>query len=207
MQDMDSKQNENGSITAFQGEAKLASGLPWDVALVVRDAIATDTDDSTFLCFDDHSGAFVDLDLSGSDADIIARLKPVKTPLEPTKKAKPGRPKLGVVSKEVTLLPRHWEWLSQQPGGASATLRRLVEAARKTNTGAQRARQAKAAADNFMRAMLGGQPGYEDAVRALYRGEEARFCALVKDWPDDLRDHALYLAGPAFQNNPPKKKP
>ena len=202
MMRMNSGQKINRSITAFQNEAKLASGLAWDVALVVRDAIAADTDDSTFLCFDDHSGAFVELDLSGTDADIIARLKPAKMPPE----AKVGRPKLGVVSKEVTLLPRHWDWLGQQPGGASATLRKLVEAAKKTNRDAQGVLQAQAATDNFMRAMLGEQPGYEEAARALYRGEELRFCALIKDWPDDLRDHALYLAGPAFQNNQPKKK-
>ena len=191
-------QNIYGSITAFQGQAKLASGLAWDIALVVGDAIAADTDDSTFLCFDDRSGAFVDLDLSGTGADIIARLKPTKMPAEPKIKAKPGRPKLGVVSKEVTLLPRHWDWLGQQSGGASATLRKLVEAARKTNTGTQRARQAKAATDNFMRAMLGKEPGYEDAARALYRGEKIRFCALIKGWPSDLRDHVLKLSEPVF---------
>ncbi|PCJ24544.1 MAG: hypothetical protein COA96_09095 [SAR86 cluster bacterium] len=204
---MNNEQKIHNSITAFQDEAKLASGLPWDIALVVRDAIAADTDDSTFLCFDDHSGAFVDLDLSGTDADITSRVKPEKRQAAPEAKAKPGRPKLGVVSKEVTLLPRHWDWLGQQSGGASATLRKLVEAARKTNTGTQRARQAKAATDNFMRAMLGEQPDYEDAARALYRGEEARFCTLIKNWPGDLRDHALLLAGPAFQDNQPREEP
>lgn len=195
---MNSKQKIYGPITAFQGEAKLASGLAWDVALVVRGAIAADTDDSTFLCFDDHSGAFVDLDLSGTDADIIARLKPATIPPEPKTKIRPGRPKLGVISKEVTLLPRHWDWLGQQSGGASATLRKLVEAAKKADTGPQRARQAKAAADIFMRAMLGEEPGYENATRALYRGEKTHFCALIKDWPSDLKDHVLKLAEPAF---------
>lgn len=202
---MSSKQKIYGPITAFHDEAKLASGMAWDVALVVRDAMAADTDDSAFLCFDDHSGVFIDLDLSGADADIVARLKPAK--MHPEAKAKPGRPKLGVVSKEVTLLPRHWDWLGQQSGGASATLRRLVEAARKTNTGAQRARQAKAAADNFMRAMLGEEPGYEDAARALYRGEESRFRELIKPWPSDLRDHVLRLVSPAFQTEQSQENP
>ncbi len=203
---MSSKQKLYGPITAFKGQTKLASGLAWDIAIVVRDAIAADAGCKTFLCFDDHSGAFVDFDLSGTDTDIIARLQPVKTQTEPEKKSKPGRPKLGVVSKEVTLLPRHWDWLGQQSGGASATLRKLVAVASKTNTGTQRARQAKAATDNFMRAMLGEQPGYEDAARALYRGEKARFCELTKNWPVDLRDHALCLAEPAFQNRQLREK-
>lgn len=200
-------QKTTESITAFRNETKLVSGLAWDVALVVRNAVAADTNDHRYLCFNDRSGGFVDLDLSGTDADIVARLKPPETQPKPEPKAKPGRPKLGVVSKEVTLLPRHWDWLAQQSGGASATLRKLVEVARKTNTGVQRDQQAKAAADNFMRAMLGEQTGYEEAARALYRGEETRFAELIKDWPTDLRDHVLQLASAGGEAEQIEKKP
>jgi hypothetical protein len=204
---MNNIQRKCGTVTAFQDGFKLASGLAWDVALAVRDAIAADTDNSTFLCFDDRTGAFVDLDLSGTDADIIARLKPAKMQPGPSAEAKPGRPKLGVVSKEVTLLPRHWDWLGQQSGGASATLRKLVEAARKTGTGTGQVREARAAADNFMRAMLGDQTGFENASRALYRGEESRFHELIQDWPGDLKYHVLKLAGPAFRPVEPEENP
>jgi hypothetical protein len=110
----------------------------------------------------------------------------------------PGRPKLGVVAREVTLLPRHWEWLSGQPGGASAALRRLVDAARAANAGKDRIRHAQEAGDRFMAAALGNQPGYEEASRALYAGEESRFAALTQDWPCDLRDCARRMAAAAF---------
>jgi hypothetical protein len=98
----------------------------------------------------------------------------------------------------VTLLPRHWDWLASQPGGASVTLRRLVDAARAVNGGRERISRAQQAADRFMSAMLGNQPGYEEASRALYAGDEGRFEALSEAWPTDLRDHARRLAGPAF---------
>ncbi|NTX32472.1 DUF2239 family protein, partial [Burkholderia pyrrocinia] len=105
-----------------------------------------------------------------------------------------GRPKLGGVSREVTLLPRHWEWLCAQPGGESVALRKLVEDARRTHAAADRRRDAQARAYHFMSAMAGDLPGFEEAARALYANDPARLAELIAGWPDDVRDHALALA-------------
>ncbi|MGB0212481.1 DUF2239 family protein [Algiphilus sp.] len=184
--------------TAFRGESALASGSPAEVALAVH-RILREQPDAPVLTFDDRTGHTVDFDRRGSEAEIAARLQPVTDPAPAqTAPRRAGRPRLGVVAKEVTLLPRHWEWLEQQPGSASATLRRLVDEARKANRGRESAEQARAAADRFMQAALGDRPGYEAAARALYRGNEADFATLTADWPADLRDHAHRLAAPAF---------
>lgn len=189
---------DNESCTAFAGERRLASGTSVEVALAVAAALRANPHQS-ILAFGDVTGRQVDFDLRGSDADIAARLAPPAAEEGPARKGA-GRPKLGVVAREVTLLPRHWEWLGEQPGGASVTLRKLVDAARK-GQGADAgvaASRAKAAADRFMSTMLGNQPGYEEASRALYGGDRDRFEALSQAWPADLRDHARKLAAPAF---------
>jgi len=189
---------DNESCTAFAGERRLASGTSLEVALAVAAALRANPHQS-ILAFGDVTGRQVDFDLRGSDADIAARLAPPAAEEGPARKGA-GRPKLGVVAREVTLLPRHWEWLGEQPGGASVTLRKLVDAARK-GQGADAgvaASRAKAAADRFMSTMLGNQPGYEEASRALYGGDRDRFEALSQAWPADLRDHARKLAAPAF---------
>ena len=105
----------------------------------------------------------------------------------------PGRPKLGVVGREVTLLPRHWDWLAAQPGGASVTLRKLVEAARKERQGPQAIRRAQDAAYRFMHALAGDLPGFEEATRALYAWDVERMRGLIERWPPDVRDHVLTL--------------
>lgn len=183
------------TCTAFAGERLLASGAPPSVALAVRAALRVSP--NAILIFDDRTGRQIDFDLRGSADEIAARLQgPEASSTEPPRGA--GRPKLGVVAREVTLLPRHWDWLAAQPGGASVTLRKLVEAARKGGDAGVSARQAQEAADRFMSAMLGNQPGYEEAARALYAGDRTRFLALSEGWPGDLRDHARKLAAPAF---------
>jgi hypothetical protein len=148
------------------------------------------------LVFEDRTGRQVDFDVRGSDAEIRARYaEPAPTAEAPRG---PGRPRLGVVPREVTLLPRHWEWLAAQPDGASATLRRLVDRAR-TDDELQRApREAQQAADRFMMAMLGNEAGYEAAARALYAGDRAAFEAVAACWPAALADYARRLAAPAF---------
>ena len=105
-----------------------------------------------------------------------------------------GRPKLGVVAREVTLLPRHWEWLGAQPGGASVALRKLVDAARRANGDPDRSRAARDAAYHFMSAMAGNLPGFEEASRALFADDRRRFAALIAGWPGDIRDHIVKLA-------------
>ncbi len=112
--------------------------------------------------------------------------------------AGPGRPKLGVVSREVTLLPHDWEWLNQQPGGASVTLRKLVLTARRMNQGADRARQAKIVCYRFVTAIAGHEAGYEEATRALFAGKPDMFATHTETWPSDVRDHARMLADAAF---------
>lgn len=178
---------EPASCTAFVGDRQLATGAPWDVALAVRRAAGP------VLIFDDATGRQIDFDLRGSDEEVVARLRGPDAPARPR-----GRPKLGVVAREVTLLPRHWDWLAAQPEGASAALRRLIDQARAQGAQADAVRQARTAADRFMMAMLGDRPGWEEASRALYAGDALRFQALTEPWPPDLRDHARRLAAPAF---------
>jgi hypothetical protein len=143
----------------------------------------------------------VDFDLRGTPEEILARLATVQTPEPPREPARgPGRPKLGVVAREVTLLPRHWDWLNAQPGGASVALRKLVDAARVTHAGADRRRLAQQSADRFMSAVAGNEPGYEEASRALYSGNRARFEKAMAGWPLDVRSYALHLSTAAFDN-------
>src|SRR5262249_44105045 len=109
-----------------------------------------------------------------------------------------GRPKLGVVAREVTLLPRHWDWLGAQPGGASVGLRRLVDSARHARESRERVRAAQEAAHRFMNALAGNLPNYEEALRALYAGERNRFETAYAAWPEDVREYTRELAQAAF---------
>jgi len=195
------------TVTAFAGDRLFASGAAAEVALAVKAAAAVNGD-APLLILEDRTGRQVDFDLRGSDAEIVRRLMPTDADgggaadkAEMSGKRSPGRPKLGVVPREVTLLPRHWEWLAAQPGGASVTLRKLVDAARTADGGKVSIRQAREAADRFMGAMLGNRPGYEEATRALYAGDGKRFFDLSESWPADLRDHARRLAKPSFSNS------
>ncbi|KAA0593036.1 hypothetical protein J2848_005600 [Azospirillum lipoferum] len=179
--------------TAFRGERRLAAGDALSVARAVRAALDAEPDGPPVLVFDDATGKVVDLDLRGNDAELAWRLSPPPRG--------PGRPKLGVVAREVTLLPRHWEWLNAQPGGASVALRKLVDEARKGSETKDRVRRAQEAAYRVMLELAGDRPGYEEAVRALYAADQARFDALTADWPADLRDYARALAADAFTNS------
>lgn len=191
--------------TAFEGHRLLARGALAEVALAVKQAQAA-PDRGAILVFDDLTGRQVDLDLRGDDADIRKRYQapPDATPAPAdaadtadTAGAAPrgrGRPKLGVVPREVTLLPRHWDWLAAQPGGASVALRRLVEQARRDNEARDRQRQRQEAAYHFMSSMAGDLAGFEEATRALYAGDRAAFTRQVAAWPADVREYALALA-------------
>jgi hypothetical protein len=186
-------------FTAFVGSRRLASGLLADVALAVRKA-SKSTGTEPIVVFDDATGRPIDLDLRGTEQEVIARL-PLSTPdLETTDEAPAseprgrGRPKLGVVAREITLLPRHWEWLGTQPGGASVALRKLVEQARRAGSDQDRRRAARDAAYHFMSAMAGDLPGFEEASRALFADDHRRFGELIAAWPGDVRDHIIKLA-------------
>jgi hypothetical protein len=187
-------------VTAFIGQQRLASGPLAEVALAVMKASSGATE-QPILIFDDANGRALDLDLRGTERDIVARLPPPasnsETPVDDSTAPEPrgrGRPKLGVVAREITLLPRHWEWLGAQPGGASVALRKLVEAARRSSGDLDRSRAARDAAYHFMSAMAGNLPGFEEASRALFADDRRRFVGLIAGWPGDIRDHIVKLA-------------
>lgn len=186
---------------AFLGQRRLAGGSRETVARAAKTALAQNSPE-TLLIFDARDSRPIDLDLHGSLEDVVARL-PGEQPTPATAIRGPGRPKLGVVPREVTLLPRHWEWLAKQPGGASAVLRRLVEQAARVPDHKALARQAMESADRFMGAMAGDLPGYEEASRALYRGERKIFESLVRKWPIDMRRHLHQLATDAWPTSAP----
>jgi hypothetical protein len=188
-------------FTAFEGQRRLASGSLAEVALAVKKACDRGSS-APVLVIDDSTGRTIDLDLRGSDNEILKRLPQAAEPSHPSAADAPplgeprgrGRPKLGVVAREVTLLPRHWEWLGAQPGGASVALRKLVELARRASGDKDRSRAARDAAYHFMLAISGDLPDFEEATRALYADDRRRFVALIAAWPADIRDHAIKLA-------------
>jgi uncharacterized protein len=177
------------TYTTFSGHRQIASGGLKEMLIRTKEHL--DGGGVPVLIFEDQTGRQVDFDFRGSPEEVLARVTP------DARRAGPGRPKLGVVSREVSLLPRHWEWLEQQPNGISAALRRLVDHARKCEPDEQRARLAREAASRFMWAMAGNLPHFEEATRALFARNEARLEDLVRDWPADLRAHVLRLAGAA----------
>ncbi|SHE96370.1 hypothetical protein SAMN02745157_1329 [Kaistia soli DSM 19436] len=184
----------NIDCTAFGGLKRIASGLLADVVVAAK-AVLDRGEADTIAIFDNETSRPIEVDFRGSVEDVRRRL--AAPPAEATPRG-PGRPKLGVVAREITLLPRHWDWLNAQPGGASVALRRLVEAARRDTDGEAKIRVAREAANRFMTAMAGDRPGYEEATRALFAGDQARFDAETEAWPADIRDHSRRLAIPAF---------
>lgn len=195
------------ACTAFNGVARVASGTLADVTAAAR-ALAARDPAASILVFDDDTGALVEVDLRPHAATAPARTETDAdrggtggtghSATDPGAARGPGRPRLGVIAREVTLLPRHWEWLSSQPGGASVALRRLVEEARKARAGADRRRRAQEAAYRFMSAIAGDLPGYEEALRALFAGAADRFHTHTRPWPASLRTYARHLAAGAF---------
>jgi hypothetical protein len=190
-------------FTAFEGVRLLAAGPLVEVVLAVKNAIEGGTLQPV-LAFDDATGRSVDFDLRGTKSDVIARLsKPPISTAESTAAVRPGdpaeprgrgRPRLGVIGREVTLLPRQWEWLAAQAGGASVALRKLVDEARRNNGEVHRTRAAHEAAYHFMSALAGNLPGFEEATRALFANDRPRFEARVSGWPDHVRAYAKQLA-------------
>jgi hypothetical protein len=191
---------------AFDADRRIASG---DLLKVARSAkmVRDRRPDAPVLIFDDATSAPLELDFRGSVEEVLQRLSgaanggtahETASPDATAAARGPGRPKLGVVAREITLLPRHWEWLAQQPGGASVTIRKLVEEARRAHAGSDRLRLAQEAAYRFMSVMAGNKPHYEEAIRALFASDAMAFKGWIGGWPDDIRGHALELAGRAF---------
>src|SRR6478735_702054 len=188
---------------AFEGDRCIESGDLREVARAARQALGRHPQ-ASILIFNGGTGAQVDVDFRGSVDDVLARIPHSEPPAadEVTSVAAPrgpGRPKLGVVAREITLLPRHWDWLAQQKGGASVVIRRLVDEARRNGDDGNRIRLAQEAAYRFMSVMAGNRPHYEEAIRALFANDPARFGKLIAEWPADVRDHVARLAGLAFQ--------
>lgn len=172
------------SVTAFRGFRRLATGTPAEVQAVVSDF----PNDATVAVFDDATGERLDLPAATAPQPLAAA----------GKQRSVGRPKLGVVAREVTLLPRHWDWLSRQPGGASVALRRLVDDARRVHVGRDTVRAAREAGYRVMSALAGDLPGFEEAARALFAGDAAAFEARIADWPEDLPAHLRRIAANAW---------
>jgi uncharacterized protein len=195
---------EPEAYIAFEGDRAIASGNLHEVARAVKERLDR-RKDAAVLIFDADTAAPLELDFRGNVSDVLSRLSATARTQAVTEQAAPpasrgpGRPKLGVIAREVTLLPRHWDWLARQRGGASVALRQLVDEARRTSEDADRTRQAEEAAYRFMSAMAGNKTNYEAAIRALFAGEAVRFAKLIAEWPADIRKHALRLAGRAFK--------
>ncbi|GLK76244.1 hypothetical protein GCM10008171_14980 [Methylopila jiangsuensis] len=182
-------ERETGACTAFLNGNRLASGTPEDVSVACRAALAA-APHAEIRVFDDATARPVDFDLRGSTEEVRAR--------HAAPPRRPGRPKLGVVAREVTLLPRHWEWLGAQRGGASVALRRLIDEARAESAAADRTRAAQEAAFRFLQAMAGDRPHFEEAIRALFASDAGRFAAQMAGWPEDITAYARKLASPAL---------
>jgi hypothetical protein len=199
---------ETRTYTAFAGEQRVARGA---IEGVLRQARAwldapTGAEGPMLLFFEDQSGVQIDFDLRGDAQDVVARLPQhphfaalaasarVEESEAPPARSGPGRPKLGVVCREVSLLPRHWEWLERQSGGASVALRKLVEEARKHGQGKELAKRAREAVSKVMSAIAGHCPDFEEALRALYAKDTDGFVARIAAWPADVRAYLEELA-------------
>ncbi|MCF7221911.1 DUF2239 family protein [Marilutibacter chinensis] len=207
--------------TAFAGDGIVARGALAEVACAAGARLG-DAAGPPVLVFADDDGRVIDLDLRGSAEDIRRRLTAAPAVPAPASGSRRGvlekigrgsagardgaeaarrprgRPRMGVVAREVTLLPRHWDWLAEQPGGASAALRRLVEAARQTHAGRDGMRRSQEAAYRFMTTLAGDLPGYEEANRTLFAGDAEGFALHTADWPRDVREYAMKLAATAL---------
>jgi uncharacterized protein len=206
------------TYTAFAGDKLVFSGALPAMLMCVKERLDAG-EERTVLVFEDETGTQLDFDFSGTPGEVLARipshpwfatgeahaklarlrvaqaLHQMGHPGAPAPKDSPGpgRPRLGVVSREVSLLPRHWEWLEKEPGGISGALRRLVEEARKRAPDEQRQRLVREATSKFMWVMAGNLPGFEEASRALFAGDNERLRDLSSAWPEDIRQHLVHL--------------
>lgn len=171
----------NTHYVAFSAQKRIAEGTLERVSTQARRFFALQPA-ATILLFDTATGEPVDVDLRPQAETVVEEPKRL------------GRPKLGVVAREITLLPRHWDWLSQQPGGASVSLRKLVEEASRKNASEDARRLAQTATYRLMVALAGNAPNFEEANRALYRGERERFIGFTQNWPEDVRDQIRDVA-------------
>ena len=193
----------NHSFTTFDGHRRIAEGALRTNALALKSALERGSPGSV-LIFDDATGRTVEVDTRGTDEEVCARLTALfpsheqpaaeATALEPATPRGRGRPRLGVVPREITLLPRHWDWLDTQPGGASVALRKLVEEARRQSSEKDQARKALERAYQFMVTLGGDLPGFEEASRALFANDVQKLHEQLSAWPLDVSDYVMRLA-------------
>jgi len=193
-------ENETRTYVAFLGQDLVKEGPLAQVAVALKQRLAASPNE-TGLIFEGATGRQIDVDLRGSDEDLARRhgdSPQAGQSTETTPSKKRGRPKLGVVGREVTLLPKDWQWLDRQRGGASATLRRLVSQARKANSKQDLVRESQDRTNRFIAAIAGNLPGFEEATRALYAGSRERFVEETKSWPAGIRRITLKFSQNAF---------
>ncbi|MEP6824210.1 MAG: DUF2239 family protein [Ramlibacter sp.] len=187
--------NLHHTYTLFCDARRVASGALADVAMAA--STLDDGRGTGYLVFSDVSGEQVELDLRGGRAAILERYAPAVIDEQALPRGR-GRPKLGVVAREVTLLPEHWEWLGSQPGGASVTLRKLVQGARRAGAARERIRRSQERCYKVMVALAGNLPGFEEAARALFAGNRNALLDRMKTWPVDVREHLVLLSDPEY---------
>ncbi|MGO4391610.1 DUF2239 family protein [Variovorax sp. M-6] len=181
------------NLIVFADLKRIARGRKAEVLAQLRER----ADDAPYLVFDEQTGDLLDFDVHNR-AGVVTPAADASSESHAETRRSVGRPKLGVVAREVTLLPRHWDWLNRQPGGASVALRRLVQDASRVNADRDAVRAAREAAYRFMTAIAGALPGFEEATRALFAGERERFEALIGPWPEDVAGHLKHLATAAW---------
>jgi len=183
--------------SAFEGTKLLFQGEWEEVVLKIKRRLGK-SENNSILIFSDLTGKTMDFNFQGTRQEILKRLEMFRDESSLPPSGGPGRPKLGVVSREVSLLPRHWEWLANQPGGASVTLRNLVEEAKRKSASGQNLKQIQERTYKFMSVIAGDFKGYEEALRALYKRDQKAFLAQIQEWPRDVREHTLELATSIF---------
>jgi len=200
--------------STFDGFRRIAAGELFSIVPRIK-AYIDRNPESSVLIFDDQTGEVVDIDFRGTTDEVLTRLvqrgvraKATSSLIASLKQenAGAGRPKLGVVGREVTLLPRHWDWLNRQPGGASVALRKLVEEARRSHSGKDNVREVQETTYRFLSAIAGDLPGFEESLRALFAGNKQKFGATIQGWPPDLREYVEKLAAGAFEPEASKRK-
>ncbi|MEY4239279.1 MAG: hypothetical protein RL339_1880 [Pseudomonadota bacterium] len=187
MTSLSSSSSLDRQCVAFAGGQLISRGALIEVALALRGWDRTDGPQPLIL--DERTGEPVEVDLRGTPAEVVARLGAASDQATERAPARPGRPKIGVIAREVTLLPRHWEWLAQQPGSASQVLRRLIDAQRGEEREMPLPPELQQNVYRFMSAIAGNFPGFEDVSRALFAGDIEGTIDAARAWPVDVQDH------------------
>ncbi|MBC7539648.1 MAG: DUF2239 family protein [Bacteriovorax sp.] len=187
------------TYTAFDGHKLFGQGDLSEIVIKIKKQLGK-SDNASIIIFSDNTGKVFDFNFQGTLSDVKKRLDMYIQTEVPEVNAGAGRPKLGVISREISLLPQHWEWLATQPGGSSSTLRKLVDEAKKKTSGGPSIKQTQEIVHRFASAMAGDFEGFEEALRALYRKDKGLFHAQMKNWPEDIRDYIIELSKPVFGN-------